>query len=153
MILKPINRKLGLVLAGFAGLYLFLSYQIPSYAYALVDADVVPKGLGFLLLLLSVLLFLQKKEETEQEKQKRSIPKKELYILLGVAAFILIYIFLLEIVGFVIMTSLFVFTCSSFLGYKKYKTSALVAIIFSLILYFLFNYLLLIHLPPGVLPF
>jgi hypothetical protein len=153
MILKPINRKLGLFLAGFAGLYLFLSYQIPSYAYALVDADVVPKGLGFLLLLLSVLLFLQRKSETDQEKQKRSIPKKELHILLGVAGFILIYIFLLEIVGFVIMTSLFVFTCSSFLGYKKYKTSALVAIIFSLLLYFLFNYLLLIHLPPGVLPF
>lgn len=153
MVLKPINRILGVVLAGFAGLYLFFSYQIQSYPYALVDADVVPKGLGFLLLLLSVLLFLQKKEETEQEKQKRSIPKKELYILLGVAAFILIYIFLLEIVGFVIMTSLFVFICSSFLGYKKYKTSALVAIIFSLLLYFLFNYLLLIHLPPGVLPF
>lgn len=153
MVLKPINRKIGLVLAGFAGLYLFLSYQIPSYSYALVDADVVPKGLGFLLLLLSILLFLQKKVETEQEKQKRTIPKKEIYILLGVAAFILIYIFLLEIVGFVIMTSLFVFTCSSFLGYKNYKTSALVAIIFSTLIYFLFNYLLLIHLPPGVLPF
>ncbi|KMJ59467.1 hypothetical protein AB685_00865 [Bacillus sp. LL01] len=153
MLLKPINRKLGLVLAGMAGVYLFLSYQIPSYPYALVDADVVPKGLGFLLLVLSVLLFLQRKTETDQEKQKRSIPINELYILLGVAGFILIYIFFLEIVGFVIMTSLFVFTCSSFLGYKKYKTSALVAIIFSLLLYFLFNYLLLIHLPPGVLPF
>ncbi|UAL49344.1 tripartite tricarboxylate transporter TctB family protein [Sutcliffiella horikoshii] len=153
MILRPINRKLGLALFFFAGVYLFLSYQIPSYTYALVDADVVPKGLGFLLLILSILLFVQKKEETEQEKEKRTIPKKELYVLLGVAGFILIYIFLLEIVGFVIMTATFVFTCSSFLGYKKYKVSVLVAIIFSLLLYFLFNYLLLIHLPPGVLPF
>ncbi|WP_404450267.1 tripartite tricarboxylate transporter TctB family protein [Sutcliffiella horikoshii] len=153
MILRPINRKLGLTLAFFAGIYLLLSYQIPNYPYALVDADVVPKGLGFLLLILSILLFVQKKEETEQEKEKRTIPKKELYVLLGVAGFILIYIFLLEIVGFVIMTATFVFTCSSFLGYKKYKVSALVAIIFSLLLYFLFNYLLLIHLPPGVLPF
>ncbi|MGD6993741.1 tripartite tricarboxylate transporter TctB family protein [Sutcliffiella horikoshii] len=153
MILRPINRKLGLALTLFAGAYLFLSYQIPSYPYALVDADVVPKGLGFLLLLLSILLFVQKKEETEQEKQKRTIPKKELYVLLGVAGFILIYIFLLEIIGFVIMTAAFVFTCSSYLGYKKYKVSALVAIIFSLLLYLLFNYLLLIHLPPGELPF
>jgi putative tricarboxylic transport membrane protein len=153
MVIKPLNRLLGLILAAFAGLYLFFSYKIPSYPYAMVDADVVPKGLGYLLLFLSVLLFLQKGKETEQEKQKRTIPKKELLVLLVVAGFILIYIFLLELIGFIIMTSVFIFACSAFLGYKKYKISAVVALVFSFLLYFLFNYLLLIHLPSGVLPF
>ncbi|MGM0835312.1 MAG: tripartite tricarboxylate transporter TctB family protein [Bacillota bacterium] len=153
MILKPINRLLGLVLATFAMVYLFFSFQIPSYTYATVDANVVPKGLGFLLLFLAVLLFFQRAKETEAERQKRTIPRKELLILLAVAFFILIYIFLLETVGFVLMTTLFIFTCSTFLGYKKYKISAIVAMLYSLALYFLFNYLLLIYLPSGLLPF
>ncbi|QFT89077.1 Tripartite tricarboxylate transporter TctB family protein [Bacillus sp. THAF10] len=153
LFLKPINRKLGFILAAIASLYLFFSYKIPSYPYATVDADVVPKGLGYLLLFLSILLFLQRTVESEQEKQKRDIPKKELGVLLAVAGFILIYISLFEIVGFVIMTTLFIFCCSSFLGFRKYITSLIVAIVFSLLIYFLFNYLLLIHLPAGILPF
>jgi putative tricarboxylic transport membrane protein len=151
--LKPINRKIGLVLIGFAVFYLILSFRLPEYPYAAIDADFVPKALGFLLLVLSVLLFLSKKQETEGEKQKRKIPEGEAKVLLTVCTLILLYIFFFEIIGFVIMTSLFIFVTTWYLGYDKKWTNAIVSIVFSLSIYLMFNYLLQISLPTGILPF
>lgn len=68
--LKPINRKIGLVLIGFALFYLILSFRLPEYPYAAIDADFVPKSLGFLLLLLSVLLFFFQEGGDGRRKEK-----------------------------------------------------------------------------------
>jgi putative tricarboxylic transport membrane protein len=151
--LKPINRKIGLVLIGFALFYLILSFRLPEYPYAAIDADFVPKALGFLLLLLSVLLFFSKKPETEEEKNKRKIPDGEAKTLLTVCSFILVYIFFFELIGFVVMTALFIFITTWYLGYKKKWTNAIVSVVFSLSIYMMFNYLLQISLPAGILPF
>ncbi|MBS8266170.1 tripartite tricarboxylate transporter TctB family protein [Mesobacillus boroniphilus] len=147
-----INQKVAVILAILAGFYLLLSYNLPKYPNAIIDADVVPKGLGFLLLFFAVILYLDKKEETEAEKLKRTITKENVMLLLAVLAFILIYIFLLEIIGFLIMTALFIFGCSLFLGYRKHVTNAIVSVVFSLVIYGLFNYLLKINLPAGIIP-
>lgn len=151
--LTRINQKVALILGAVAGVYLILSYSLPKYPNAIIDADVVPKGLGFLLLFFAMLLFLDKKEETEADKQKRKLSKNNLFVLLAVLAFILIYISLLEILGFLIMTSVFIFGCSLFLGYKKYLANGIVSVIFSIAIYGLFNYLLRINLPAGIIPF
>ncbi|CAM4073609.1 tripartite tricarboxylate transporter TctB family protein [Mesobacillus thioparans] len=151
--LTRINQKIAVGLALISAFYLVLSYNLPKYPNAIIDADMVPKGLGFLLLFFAFLLFLDKKEETEAEKQKRTITRGNVLILLAVLVFILIYIFLLEIMGFLIMTALFIFGCSLFLGYKKHVTNAIVSVLFSFIIYGLFNYLLKINLPAGIIPF
>ncbi|OLS34332.1 tripartite tricarboxylate transporter TctB family protein [Bacillus sp. MRMR6] len=151
--LKKINQKMAVVLAMTAGIYLTLSYNIPKYPNAIIDADFVPKGLGFLLFFFAVLLFFDKKEETESEKLKRSISKSNVFLILVVAVFILIYISLLEIAGFLFMTTLFIFCCSLFLGYKKHITNGIVSVVFSVAIYVLFNYLLRINLPAGIIPF
>lgn len=150
--LTRINQKMALILAAIAGVYLILSFSLPKYPNAIIDADVVPKGLGFLLLFFAILLFFDKKEETEAEKQKRSISKNNVLVLLAVLAFILIYISLLEILGFLIMTTLFIFCCSLFLGYKKHLANGIVSVVFSMAIYGLFNYLLRINLPAGIIP-
>ncbi|MCP8616177.1 tripartite tricarboxylate transporter TctB family protein [Salirhabdus salicampi] len=146
------NRKLGLFVISFAAVYLILSYQLPSYAYTLIDADVVPKFLGWLLVFLGILLFISKDHETAEQKAQRNIPKKEVAVLLAVVAFIFLYIFLLEIIGFVITTVLFLFFCSRFLGYQNMKANILVSVLFPITIYTLFTYLLQISLPQGILP-
>ncbi|MBM7648189.1 putative tricarboxylic transport membrane protein [Bacillus ectoiniformans] len=151
--LTRINQKIAVILAIVAGGYLLLSYNIPKYPNALIDADVIPKMLGFLLLFFAILLFINKKEETEAEKQKRKMTKSNLFLLVVVLIFILIYISLLEILGFLIMTTLFIFCCSLFLGYRKHIANGIVSIVFSLAIYVLFNYLLSINLPAGIIPF
>ncbi len=151
--LKTLNQKVSLVLFAIALLYLIYAYQIPSFPYTVVDADVIPKVLGYLLLILSVFLFFIKDEESEEQKARRNIPKKEVGMLLGVGGLIILYIIFLEILGFVLVTALFIFLCSRFLGYKNYLANVLVSIILPVSLYLMFTQLLRISLPSGILPF
>ncbi|WP_068673168.1 tripartite tricarboxylate transporter TctB family protein [Oceanobacillus sp. Castelsardo] len=150
---KTVNQRVSIVLLLIAALYLIIAYQIPSYPYTEVDADVIPKTLGWLLVLLSASLFFLKDSDSEEQKERRKIPKKEIGVLLVVAGFILVYIALLEIIGFVLVTGLFIFFCSWFLGYKKYITNAIVSILFPIIMYLMFTELLKLSLPSGILPF
>src|SRR5688572_21067168 len=113
-----------MVLAVIAIGYLILAYQLPEYDLIPVDSDVIPKVLGYLLLILSIILFFVKDEE---KTEISFLPKKEIGMLLGTAGLILIYIFLLESVGFIIMTTLFIFVSSRFYGYKHYVTNAIVS--------------------------
>ncbi|WP_406944850.1 tripartite tricarboxylate transporter TctB family protein [Halobacillus sp. SY10] len=151
--LKTLNQKVSIFLILFAAGYLYLSYNLKEYPYVPVDSDFVPKILGFLLIILAIFLFFDKSSETKEEKEKRQVPKKEMLVLLAVGGMIFLYIFLLEIIGFVLSSMLFIFACSWFLGYRKLVTTILVAVLFPLIMYLSFNYLLQIRLPQGLLPF
>ncbi|SES73633.1 putative tricarboxylic transport membrane protein [Salinibacillus kushneri] len=150
--LKRINQRIAVVLFVISAGYLIMSYQLPSFAYTAVDADVIPKGLGYLLTMLSIVLYFSKNTETEEQKERRNIPKRDMGGLLTVGGMLFLYIWLFEIIGFVLMTSLFVFFCSLILGYKKHIINALVSIIFSISTYTIFVFLLKIQLPQGILP-
>lgn len=151
--LASINRKLGLLIFIVAAVYLYLSFQLPNYEYAPIDADVIPKGLGILLLVLSIFLFFSRVVETDAEKAKRNIPKKELGVIAAVFAMIFVYILLFEAIGFIITTTLFIFFCSWFLGYRAWKTNILVSLLFPIVMYAIFVFALGIVLPRGILPF
>lgn len=151
--LRPIHRKISLFLIAIGIGYLYLSFQLPSYPYVPVDADAVPITLGLLLIILASLLFFSPDRENKEEKQKRTIPKEHLLKLLGVFGLLIAYISLLEIIGFVIVSALFIFLCTRFLGYSRHVTNGIVSIAFSIGLYSIFNFLLRINLPQGILPF
>ncbi|MCM3548649.1 Tripartite tricarboxylate transporter TctB family [Niallia circulans] len=148
-----VNRGISIVLIGIAVVYLVMAFQLPEYAFVPVDSDLVPKLLGASLLVLGICFFFAKDPDTEEQKQKRTIPKKEVWMLLTVMGLILVYITVLEVIGFVIMTTLFILVCSRFLGYQKWLVNAITSIVFSIGVYWLFNYGLAIRLPAGILPF
>lgn len=147
------NKRLSIILLIIAIGYLVLTYQLPSYGYTKVDADVIPNVLGWVLVVLAIGLYFTRDSETEEQKKRRDIPMKEIFVLLAVAAFLLIYIMFLEALGFVLMTALFIFFCSWFLGYKKYITNVIVSIIFPVFMYLMFTEFLRVSLPQGILPF
>ncbi|WP_377887614.1 tripartite tricarboxylate transporter TctB family protein [Alkalihalobacillus sp. R86527] len=148
--IKSVEQKVSIVLFLISSFYLLLSYQLPTFPYAIIDADALPKGLGFLLALLSILLFIKNPVD---DHKKSKLKKEEVLILLAVAGLILVYILLFEILGFVLVTTLFLLSTSRLLGYKNWKALITVTIVFTFVLYVSFNYLLQIYLPQGILPF
>lgn len=152
-VLKTLNQRVSVVLLVISIGYLIMTFQLPEFAYTEVDADIIPMVLGVLLIVLAVGLYFSKDSETTEQKERRNIPKKDVVALLGVFVLIFIYIMLLEVLGFVVMTTLFIFICSWFLGYKKYITNLLTSILFPLFMYFAFTEFLKISLPKGILPF
>ncbi len=151
-VLKSAERKISIIFILLAIGYLILSYQLSPYPFVPVDSDFVPKVLGFLLIALSIILFFNSNPK-EQEEKKSNISRQDLWILLFVTALIILYISLLEIIGFVIVSMLFIFSCSWMLGYKNFKVNAIVSLLFPVTLFYIFNYLLQINLPSGILPF
>ncbi len=150
--MSTMNQRIGVLLFIIAAIYLYFSFQLPNYPYAPIDADVIPKGLGVLLLILSTALYFSRAKETEEEKKKRAIPIRELMVIVTVFAMIFVYILLFEAVGFVIMTALFIYFSSWFLGYQKWKVNVMVSLLFPVILYLIFVNALGISLPSGILP-
>ncbi|WP_338046062.1 tripartite tricarboxylate transporter TctB family protein [Planococcus versutus] len=146
------NQRIGFLLFLIAAVYLYFSFQLPNYPYTPVDADVIPKGLGVLMLILSVALYFSRAKETAEEKKKRDIPTRELLVIAAVFAMIFVYILLFEAIGFVVMTALFIFFSSWFLGYQKWKVNILVSLLFPIVLYVIFVNALGISLPSGILP-
>lgn len=148
--LASVERKVALFLFVFSFAYLVFTFNLPTFPYAIVDADALPKGLGFLLAALSILLFIQ---NPVHDRKKSNMKKDEVLMLLAVAGLIFVYILLFELLGFVVVTILFLLVTSRLLGYTKWKSLIAVAVGFTLVLYFSFNYLLQIYLPQGILPF
>jgi len=144
------NKKISVLLALLAIGYLVMAFRLPKYPYVPVDADAVPIVLGFLLLLLSGFLYFQK---DNHQQGKIRIPKNEKIVILAVLGFVLLFIALLEILGFLLTTVLFLFGNTWFLGYRNWKRNLIVSLAVPLAIYALFDYFLKISLPRGILPF
>ncbi|MEN1969578.1 tripartite tricarboxylate transporter TctB family protein [Lentibacillus sp. N15] len=145
------NKKVSIVLILIAIVYLVLSFRLPAYAYVPVDSDIVPIGLGVILLFLSGMLYFIKDQEKEEASDH--ITKRDLPAVLGVICFTIVYIALLEVIGFLIMTVLFLFLCSLFLGYRKHWVNAIISLILPILIYLLFVEFLQVQLPTGILSF
>lgn len=148
--LNTLNKKMSFVLMMITIVYLIASFRLPAYAYVPVDSDAVPITLGFILLALSIALFFSKDKEDGEQK---TIPRGEIIVILAVLGFVLLYIFLFEIIGFILATAFFIFFCSRFLGFKQWVTNTIVSLAIPLFIYFLFSSFLQIQLPSGILPF
>ncbi|WP_054949083.1 tripartite tricarboxylate transporter TctB family protein [Numidum massiliense] len=146
------DRKIAIVLFAAAVFYLWGAYRLPEFPYTPMDADVIPKGLGYLLALLSVILFVQSKP-TSVAAERRRLDKQDIGVLISMFGAMLLYVFLLERVGFLLTTVAFLIFATRFLGYRKWSANVLVSFIFSGAMYYTFNYVLLIYLPRGILPF
>lgn len=151
--LRTMNQKVGLFLMLLSLGYLYLSYRLPSYPYVPVDADVLPNTLGIILFVLSIFLFFSKSKDENEERKKLLANKQDIFMLLIVAAFIFLYTFLLERIGFIITTILFLFITTRVLGYKRHLINLIIAITIPVVFYFIFNTILKIALPSGLLPF
>nr|MDH3155015.1 hypothetical protein [Bacillus licheniformis] len=70
------NRAVSVIILAVATIYLALSFNLDSYPYAVIDADVFPKSLGILLLILGIFLFFEKDQKDTTVKKLFQPQKK-----------------------------------------------------------------------------
>ncbi|WP_018922105.1 tripartite tricarboxylate transporter TctB family protein [Salsuginibacillus kocurii] len=170
------NQIIALILFLFSCLYLFQAFQIPQYALPRpVDSDLFPKLLGFSMLVLSVALFFERDKTDEKDEEQasessrgeagsgddtesESTPAEPFWSRPGTqvvvtASAVGLYILLLEVVGFVLTTLVFIFGMTLFYGYRRHLINGIVAATVSFGFYFILTRGLGVYLPPGLLPF
>ncbi len=167
--MKPkykMNMLAGGVLFAFAAAYFILSWQIPNFkglGAPPIDAKFVPRLWGGLLMLLSLLVFirglreyLKLKKEGKLEKSGTSLMDRVMENREVIMTFLclLIYIWLLQPVGFIIMSALYIFAESMILTPKEKRKpliAAIVGVVAAVAVDFAFVNLLHVLLPAGIL--
>jgi putative tricarboxylic transport membrane protein len=134
---------LGFTLGGFH--YGFGAWKEPG-------PGLLPSVFGILLSTLSIILFLTTMKSEPETKAIRFWEgdgswKPIFFTLLSLVG----YMVLLKPIGFILVTFLFTFVLLRFIGQKRWVTSILLALIFSLTCYGLFSRLLGTPLPKGQL--
>lgn len=163
------NLAAGGALSLFAVCYLYLSFGIKPFegiGATPLDAAFIPRLWGTALLVLSLSLIVRGFRARNAEfgkgegKKKEKFSLREFYTKNGEViltfASIAVYTALLGPVGFVITSALYVFFQIMILsppGERNYKTAAVIAIVSSAAVDYLFVVLLSVLLPTGILGF
>lgn len=147
----------GIIVTAFGLIYTLMSYLLPRAAIGnAFDPLYFPLGLGVILVTLGVLLFVKSDKTAIKEAIhsmfQRSPSEKEVSKMVWITCIAaVLYGLVFEHVGFIIATFGFMISILFLTNGKKYLTNILVASIFSIGIFALFNYALGIPLPG--LPF
>ena len=154
----------GIVLGGFAIAYLIgaAMIKIPKMLSAsLLNASSVPKLWGVLLLILGIVLIVRGLRVMKAEKAAGNAPEKKTasdaakgFWADNRAVVLLVYIALIQPVGFLISTFLFLFAEFNILTYKedrKLGFSVVFALVCAVGIYAMFKYGFKMPLPQGIL--
>ena len=134
---------------------LFITFYAPQFELgtpSMPGSGFMPFLAGLLVSVFSALTFIQAyfKKEGETEKLWKHIQfRKLLFVVLG----LLIYTFILDIVGFLICTFLLILFLIHFVGSENWLRSIVGAVLTSILSYLLFDTWLQANLPKGILGF
>lgn len=153
---------IGLVLIGLSLVIYIQGGNLPSLNEAFFNAGSFPRMIAAVLILLSIILILSKLNELRKKKPAEDkVSSKERLaafyteyklVILTTAVFF-VYIFLLQFIGFVVSTILFIIGAAILIGYRKRKevvTISAVAVILTLTIYFFFENVLYVRFPSGI---
>jgi len=151
---------LGIVMLLFSGFYLFYAQQIktrpkltPSYA----SAKIMPILLGVLLAVLSVVCIIQGMRQMKANKKEdnaKKMDKGDLMAVVFTFAVIIGYILIMPLLGFILSTVLYLFLQMLILApaeKRNYALFAIVAVVFTAIVFVAFRVGLQQLLPRGVI--
>lgn len=162
------NMLAGGILFVFAAAYFILSWQIPNFrglGAPPIDAKFVPRLWGGLLMLLSAIVFFRGLREYLRLKKEGKLAKSEGTLKAKVTdnweviltfVCLLIYIWLLQPVGFIIMSALYIFAEAMILtpkGKRKPLLTAIIGIAAAVLVDYIFARFLHVLLPAGILGF
>lgn len=137
---------MGLVILVFTVIYFLLGVNYP------IKARIFPNILTVLLIILSIVMILQGLNIISSPKKiKSGINKREIFYLSSIAIILILYIILMNIVGFIPVTIIFLISGMWYLGYRKWWKNILIAVIGVIFIYYIFTQIMYVPLPAGIL--
>lgn len=131
--------------------------MIPSGGKLGVGADFMPKIVCVLLAICAMGFLIQGLRSPKAEKSEKpagEIQKSSMIRFAVAMGLLLAYALLLQPVGFIIMTVVYIFFQSLLMvpdEKRSYKTSAILAVVSAVVIYFIFSKGLSMQLPKGIL--
>ncbi len=141
------DRWIAMAILSISLIFFIMSYSIVVNVpdYEAVGSKGVPLFLSIVMIVLSLMLLIRPTNFNFGEYSKKGFLKQMIFLLM-----LLVYSILLEEVGFIIGNTAFMMFTMIFFGAKKY-VATLISIIVTLSFYILFNILLGLTLPDGIL--
>jgi len=127
--------------------YLAMQFRAPFRMGFQVGPDVFPKILTGIMMVLSVVLIYNAVKRGGLTEFEKVVKPRNLWITL---AFIITYAFLLEIVGFVVLTPVWIAAYMFAIGMRRWTWLLGATVIFSVFMIVVFAMFMLIPLPRGV---
>lgn len=153
----------GIIMALVSLWYLFEAAQVKVFAgmgKAIIDSGTIPKVWGGCLLVLSIILIIRGFRGLQKEGQLDKFnlwdKVKEHWEVVGTFILLTIYIGIMDYLGFVIASMIYIFFQILVLTPKEkrnYKMAGILAVIFSISIYYVFVEWLMVLLPVGLLEF
>ena len=148
---------LGVFMLGLSGFYLYFAQQIktkPKLTPAYASDRIMPTILGILLAVLSVILIVQglRQLKAQDDGNDKKMDRADTIAVVLTFAIIICYIILLPYLGFILSTMLYLFLQMIILAppdKRNYVLFAIVAVVFTLLVFFAFRMGLSQPLPRG----
>jgi len=141
-----INRIImGIIILIFSIVYYFLGINYPQ------QARIFPNVLTILLLIFSIIMILQGLNIISSPKQLKSgINKREIVFLIGIAVALILYVILMNIVGFIPITIIYLISGMWYLGYREWWKNILISVLGVIFIYYIFTQIMYVPLPSGI---
>ena len=153
--MKKADMITGVVLLALSGYVIQESLRMPPSATFGPSAGFLPLWLSVLLAVFAIILFVSAWRRKATEKDGRSIfpGKQALLAILMVMVGLGVYIELIEILGFLIDTFLFIVFLMKAVEREKWRLTLIVAVSTTAVLFLTFQVLLQITLPSNMFGF
>ncbi|TSA48574.1 MAG: tripartite tricarboxylate transporter TctB family protein [Deltaproteobacteria bacterium] len=141
-----------LVLSGFA---IQEAWRMPSSATFGPGAGFLPFWLGVLLAVLATILFVSawRSQATEKDSKPVFPGKQALFAITSVLVGLAGYILLIEVLGYLVDTFLFIVFLMKTVEHEKWPLTLMVAVSTTAVLFITFQFLLRITLPSNIFGF
>ena len=139
---------MGIIILIFSIIYFFMGINYPQ------QARIFPNVLTILLLIFSIIMILQGLNIISSPKQLKSgINKREITFLFSIAVALILYVILMNIVGFIPITIIYLISGMWYLGYREWWKNILISVLGVIFIYYIFTQIMYVPLPSGIVSY
>ena len=153
--MKKADMIAGVVLLALAGFVIQETWRMPSSATFGPSAGFLPFWLAVLLALFATILFISawRRQATEKDNDSLFPEKQALLAIMLVLVGLAVYILLIEVLGYLVDTFLFIVFLMKAVEREKWPLTLMIAVGTTVVLFLTFQFLLKITLPSNMFGF